>query len=747
MTRFALLLAVVMVVPTLTTAQTPPPAPIIQQTIEPNLLTARPARGKAQLTQEVVPLDLRFDKVANLPNDVTTKGVTIKGYSRLLTLENKKIGQIVLTGLERGGQVVDLDPQKFTSQFDLVGDQLPDDAALPISGDRKELIAALRQLKKEQPEKEPTQQRQPDRNSQSGRSITNNSFSAANQGGTGDTTTEKKETTKEQKEAYRTTTEGCKVRVDFNKEQAHQQSRVEKLINGAVQDSGTCADSGTAFPLNKNTQSCKPKIEISKRTVTSLFEWFYLDAQAKYQKASDCTADKDKVFKIVEKHGVCPIEIDIKNKKATPQSKLVYEGFNNRVEQVRDCALSGEKPAVVMEQSIQSCKLAHDNAKGITREMGIWTYALDGVIYQATPCTDTGRTFTHKKIYKKNGKDVCQPIIDPKGGGVTLQSRTQITIDGLSRYISDCTPDKGGALQIKSTTEGCTDPAGFRHNIGAGQSLGLRRYYYENPKKIYTTTCQVALDLVYRHKRTAFGWQNNDEDLTALPLTTVSISLNGKPYEIARAIVLPGEKKTPYQLARIESPVSETTYKGCSAIHTRAKVEVYTRPDKTEYKLRTGTAPADKPVNACNKVIRQPVWTFTGKYPDLGTFAAPITQGGGKNAQYYGKKGWAFEQNTKMRLTQRKWVKKQCGTADCSGWQTVYYHPFKSVRYGFFEGARIVQRVDGTRITQQAKKQNQGICGSLDNIVPQEVITAQNVTCPQTYTGKDVYKWNESEGW
>lgn len=104
MTRFALFLsALVMVVPTVTTAQTPPPAPIIQQTIEQNLLTARPAQGKAQLTQEVVPLDLRFDRVANLPNDVTTKGVTIKGYSRLLNLADKKIGQIVLTGLERGG--------------------------------------------------------------------------------------------------------------------------------------------------------------------------------------------------------------------------------------------------------------------------------------------------------------------------------------------------------------------------------------------------------------------------------------------------------------------------------------------------------------------------------------------------------------------------------------------------------------------------------------------------------------------
>ena len=184
MTRFSLLLsAVLFLTPTLTLAQTPPPPQqgqqppaqmtdqaLQQQIIEQNLLTARPAADKTPLKQEVTPLDLNFSEIKGLPEDVTTKDVTIKGYTRYVEVDGKKIGQLVLTGLERDGEAADLDPLKFTSQFDLEGEELSKEADLRVAGDRKELIAALRQLDKK-------------KNQQRSRNSNNSPNRPANRGG------------------------------------------------------------------------------------------------------------------------------------------------------------------------------------------------------------------------------------------------------------------------------------------------------------------------------------------------------------------------------------------------------------------------------------------------------------------------------------------------------------------------------------------------------------------------------------
>ena len=789
MTRFSLLLsAVLFFTPTLTLAQTPPPpqqgqqppAPLtdqaLQQQIEQNLLTARPAKDKTPLKQEVTPLDLNFSEIKGLPEDVTTKDVTIKGYTRYVEVDGKKIGQLVLTGLERDGEAADLDPLKFTSQFDLDGEELSKEANLRVAGDRKELIAALRKLdKKDKPQEEPQQQQQPQQARQSGRSGGVSSNAGQNQQAKNYQTPKRQAAQKDDpKESYRTTTEGCKVRVDLATEQAHQQSRVEKFVDGALQEAGKCADSGTAFPLNKNTQSCKPKIELTKRRVTSRFEWFYVDAQAKYQKASDCKSDKDKVFKIVEKDNSCPIDINLATKKATPQSKLIYVGINNTEEQVRDCAPSAAKPAVDMVQSTQSCKLTHDTSKGVTRELGVWTYKLDGVIYQATPCMDTGRTFTHKKVYKKGTQDICTPLVDLKKGTVALQSRTEITVDGVARYINECTPDKGAALKVKSTTDGCTDPALFRHNIGAGQSLGMRRYYYENPDRVYVTQCQSALDLVYPHKQTVVGWQNNDSDLTAQPLTKVTISIDGIDYEIVRSAVLAGAKKTPYTLARTETQIINTDYQGCSAIHHRAKVEIYTRPDQTEYSQRVGTAKAGAPVNACSKLVKKPVWKVVGhpRYTEpLLMWNANGPKAGQLKSRYpetasLPSKGWKSSSYYSVPYRSRERVSKTCSytrqrdggddagdyytvTYDCSYYTTVYRTHYRATaynRYCYYEGTRTLQRLDGSEIVQKAKSKNAGVCASTRSPNNQKPNFNVKPNLNPLF-GPGTVPWDTAEGW
>ena len=476
------------------------------------------------------------------------------------------------------------------------------------------------------------------------------------------------------------------------------------------------------------------------------------------------------MFKIVEKDNSCPIDINLARKIATPQSKLIYVGINNAEEQVRDCAPSAAKPAVDMVQSTQSCKLTHDTSKGVTRELGVWTYKLDGVIYQATPCMDTGRTFAHKKVYKKGARDICTPLVDLKKGTVALQSRTEITVDGVPRYINECTPDKGAALRVKSTTDGCTDPATFRHNIGAGQSLGMRRYYYENPARVYVTQCQSALDLVYPHKQTVVGWQNNDSDLTAQPLTKVTISIDGTPYEIVRSAVLAGAKKTPYTLARTETQIINTDYQGCSAIHHRAKVEIYTRPDQTEYSQRVGTAKAGAPVNACSKLVKKPVWKVVG-HP---TYTEPLLmwnaygpKGGQLKSRYpdtanLPSKGWKSLSSYSVSYRSRERVSKTCTyswdngkdnagsrTYDCSYYTTVSRRHNRATIYGrycLYEGTRTLQRTDGGQIVQKAKSKNTSVCARVYSPNSQKPNFNVKPNMNPLF-GRPTVAWDTAEGW
>jgi hypothetical protein len=197
---------------------------------------------------------------------------------------------------------------------------------------------------------------------------------------------------------------------------------------------------------------------------------------------------------------------------------------------------------------------------------------------------------------------------------VALQSRIQITVNSLSQYITDCTPDTS-TLAVQVTTDGCTDPANWLHDISAGVSYGQERFYFlDGGQRKYINNCQNSTTTYQQHIEIT-GWQNHDAQLFAYALTTIYIDTDAGRYNIKTSEVLAGATQMPYQLVNtVDKPNGTSTYDGCNAYRATDKVEVYTRPDDTEYDKKIGDGTTVGPVNACVTTLVNTQRVNTGYY-------------------------------------------------------------------------------------------------------------------------------------
>ncbi len=700
------------------TVQSPATTPVTainpNDAVEEKLFKASSASLTKLIEAQATPLELNFKEIKDLPSDVSTVGVKISGYSQYVDVEGQKVGQLVITGLKKDEKAVRLDPNKFTSQFDLEAAELPTEQALDIKGDRQELIAALRELNAEEApeevaEKEEKEEKEKPEATEKPTSAVQNK--GENSQASSYKTPERLAAQPDPKEEIRTTTEGCNVRIDIPQQAAIEQSKTQTFKDGLLESEDACSDSGTRFTLQKSYDVCKDVVSLDNMTATAQFTWYYVNGSAARQDVSECLQDPEKIFQIVEKDA-CVIDIDLEAKLATPQTSLVYADNNNTETRVRDCAASATKPAVPLIQSTDTCTIKHEFGAGISKEMGMWTYTLEGNIFQATPCTDTGVTYTHTKVYKTAaGGNVCEPIIDLTNRQVAQQSRVEITIDGQSQYISECTPDESGLLAVKSTTDTCLNPVNFEHDLAASQSYGLERFYYENPSRVYVSECQKS-EVVYPHDLETTGWQNLDNKKSSYPLTTVRITVNGSPFEVASSTVLPGESLVPYEYVENREDVVGGEYTGCSVVRTTAEVEVYKRPDTTEYKEVIGAGAPQDPVNACGTIITQPVWEKQSQTGVYKTGTRRVASGG-----------------------------MNCGS---QGEHQCYKSYTTWARAFTVKGKRVLEREDGEQITQASTKTYSNVCASGET---EGGRTPSLSNCPATYVGGNVYNYNQTEGW
>ncbi|MEP3246722.1 MAG: hypothetical protein ABJN40_23035 [Sneathiella sp.] len=661
------------------------------------------------VNQQATPIVLSFKTIKDLPADVSADGVKIKGYSQYVEVEGRKVGQVIITGLEKEGRSATLDPNSFNSQFDLEEATLAPDRKIDVEGDRAALIEALRLLNKEPEEEEeedkPTSQAE------------GPADTAQNTGGNDQAksyeTPERLEIAPNPTVTVETTTSGCSVRVDYPQLVAVQQSKTVYYEDGIQTSEDECSDSEVRYPLQRSYEVCSDTVDLQGMTANAQYTWYYVDQGQARQDVSDCEADPEKIFPITEKQS-CSVSLDFENKQAVIQTALIYNNVNGLETKVRDCEASLSIPPLPLTQNTDTCALKHNFAGGYSEEMGTWTYEYEGVIYQATLCTNTEVTFTHNKVYKTaGGTDLCSVSVNMESREAVPMYRLQIEREGQAEFISECTPDEAGAFNITATTDGCSDPSIWDHDLAGGISYAKERFYYDNPSRIYVTEC-LRSETTYSHNVSTTGWQNHDDTKSSYPLSTVTLNIDEVPYEVASSQVLPGASLSPYIYQSTHEDIISNSYAGCDVIRNTAEVEEYKRPDGTDYSEVIGEGTPIGPLDVCDPEVTTITWN---KLEEFDPYLA----------------------STYLTRT-------TCSQTDQGG-GTSYYPCDKKVyewkREGIFEGERIRTREDGQALTETSSRTYQIVCREKSTYT-RGPLNPPLASC-NTIGGSST--WNAEEGW
>ncbi|MFN4277990.1 MAG: hypothetical protein ACK4FJ_16975 [Ferrovibrio sp.] len=541
-------------------------------------------------------IDLSLLNVPGIERTLTD-GVTAKGYTRYVDVNSKKIGQVVLVGVEKNGRQEALNSTDFTAQFDMAKPQLDPAADVLVKGDRAQLRVALEKLaaaKQEEKREEPAKATQQAAAPQSNSGQRQNDLAGNYQ------TPSAVSVAPAPEESVRVSSDGCPIRVDLAQLRAVQQNKSITSKGGTVQSETECSDSSKGFPLLRSYSVCSDQIDLEARKSQARFKLYYVDEGGATKEVTDCTPDSDKIFPIVEKYDSCTVSLDYVGKLATPRATLVYMDASNREVQVRGCEASEAKPAVQLVATTNGCSIRHDFANSKSFQQGTHHYTLEGVTYQAGACADNGTEYPQTKVYTDaGGAYICQPVIDQNASTVALQSRLRITVGSLSQFITDCTPDTS-TLAVQSTTDGCTDPSLWQHDMAAARSYGQERFFFlDNGSRKYLGQCQNSQS-VYVHKVQITGYQNHDGQLYSFAQTTVYIEPLSGRFDIKVSEVLPGAVQIPYELQGTSTALTGTsTYQGCDALRETNKVEQWKRPDNTIYNKIIGAGTPVGPVDVC----------------------------------------------------------------------------------------------------------------------------------------------------
>lgn len=601
-------------------------------------VVAVPVWPKTAVTLPELPVAASFGlgQVEGIAPDLLS-GVTAKGFARKVAVEGQTIGQVLVLSVVKGDREEAISTEGLTAQFD-AGEtsELFPEKTVEVKGSKAALVAALEKLAapavKDDEEKRDTDTVS-DNPVSSG---TSNDEASSYQTPTVSAATEEEE---EPVVDYRTTRDGCPVRPDLVQEKAFVQSKVQTFTDGALSGEGDCSDSEISYPLKKSFASCPTdKVDFDVLTAWPQFQWYYVDDAGENHPIGECLTDEETAYTITEDEGQCPIFLDFTAEQAVPQSAFVYLGRNNALTQVpgKGCAPSTKTAAVAMTESTAACPMRPDYVANRSYELSMWTYVLKGVTYQAAPCADTSRSFTHEIVYADSAGNYICPAINTNmtTKKVTLQSRRRIVVDGVPQWVTDCTPDTS-SQDILATTDGCMNPSKWTHDLDANISYGQERFYY---KKVdgtpeYVTACQNST-VTYPHDVTVTGYQNHDDQLWAYPLSTVTISVGGSPYTVASSEVLPGAAQWAYVLnGTVDQKTGNSSYEGCDAYRETARFEQWQRPDESIYLKQISAGTPEGPVDVCTTSIIKDqdlivgYYAFTYHYGDATVGTCPLVDG------------------------------------------------------------------------------------------------------------------------
>ncbi|MEW5728053.1 MAG: hypothetical protein AB1918_09530 [Pseudomonadota bacterium] len=686
--------------PTQPTASAPAPIDMVNVPIWPTTAVQLP-------DTQPVPASFSLGSIEGV-SPALLSGVTAKGYARKVSVEDQTIGQVLVMTVAKNGREEAISAEGLAAQFDASEtSQLFPEKTVEVQGSKTALVAALERLaapQKDDGEKQVVKDTVSDNPTSAGGGSSNDEAAGYR---SPDMPTIQAPADDTPVVDIRVTSEGCPVRIDTAQGKAFRQSKEQTFTDGALTSESACSDSEVSFLLQRSYMACPTDIvDLAAMTAWPQYSLYYVDDAGESHAVGECTKDEEAAYAIIEDESQCTMFLDFSTNQAVPQAALVYTNRNNALVQARGCDTSTKSAALPMTESAANCPLRHDFGAGLSFELTMWTYVRGGVTYQAAPCADSGRTFQHETVYADaSGNYICTPITNLDARTVALQSRKRISFDGVSQFVTECTPDTS-TQAILATTDGCMDPSKWTHDLDAGVSYGQERFYYlkANGVREYVSPCQNSA-ATYSHNQTITGYQAHDDQLWAYPLSTVTISVNGSPYTVASSQVLPGAPQVPYVLAgTVEQQSGVRTYEGCNAYSETIRYEKWARPDATEFLKSVGAGSPIGPTFAC---------TYSG---------------GTQTTDWPKQSQWVYSATPECA---------QGFTNSDGEYHCIWYHNYY-VMAGKYKATRITTREDGVVVSSQTEEKTW--VGCANNL-------GSPADCPVNADGTRVNQWRGELGW
>ena len=375
------------------------------------------------------------------------------------------------------------------------------------------------------------------------------------------------------------TKEGCKPRVDIDRGKVIIQTRSIARTNGVITHETQCADSHLIFDIKKDYGCCSDIVDQQAGFAYTTFKRYWIDeANNKIYLDEHCLKDESQPHPFIEEKGLCSHDIDLESRLAYPQSETVYYNRNHARVLVKACHRTNGMPFAIISTE-QGCPLKHlyEQNKSVVQKRDI--FIENGITHDVTPCYETAEFVPHHFV-----KSGCKPVLN--GATVIPMAKRQISYKGKTKIIpGQCEPQH--LTNLISTREGCEGQ--YEHDYNSGRSYPLMRAYYQwgNRKRFIDKVCRRSNDPL-PHFSSIIGYEHVDLNLKSKPRYQISIKdvqslliikeftekdeTKWLPYVFEKKVTGEVDSYPPYQ-------------QGEYIIFPRAEYNIYTRPDKTHYKV------------------------------------------------------------------------------------------------------------------------------------------------------------------
>lgn len=530
---------------------------------------------------EPIPLDMTLKEVPGAEPELL-EGVTAKAFTRYVTVEGDRIGQLVLTAVTKDEKIEALPHELFVSQFEIkAAPVLPTAEEVTVEGDQETMIAALKRLQEEEEKEEKAEDDKDSRDSKDGRDGKGGgSGTSSNADAAGYKTPDKLEQSKGDGEEFdpgpipevEIVTDGCPIRVDLGQGVAIQQSRVV-ITTGAATETEPCEDGSIRYPIERTSVGCDDIVTLSAGTATPTFRLYYAGPDGRETRVTECQPDPERSFPIEEDEAGCALQQDDYNQTYVRLQRLIYRDANNATVVVQDC-----QPIETRRVLTQGCDIRVDLDQGMAiQQIRTETVGENGtsseqcrdgttrypLLWSSLTCPDridmSARTATAQRrlfyvgpsgqeVEVKRCEDdpeqvfpieedrtVCPHFVDYDGMTVVEQGSLRYrNAENATILVRDCAPAEGATpVPLVETAEGCT----LRHDFASNRSNRQTKLIYHMGDLTYQAGDCIDSDTWYPHLRlyeTAAGQQVCPPvvDTAGKRITRASrvqITVDGKP--------------------------------------------------------------------------------------------------------------------------------------------------------------------------------------------------------------------------